>query len=1302
MVRRVRVGGGTTFNAGAVVATLTLNDTLFMQKLSGANTALEASRREMTRRFGAIRDSINTAANGMLAFGAAASVGVAGLAKLGMQFEQTFNAFKHFTGSAEAAKATLDELYTFAENTPFKISQVTDQARQLQAYRFELSEIVPLLTDIGDAVSGVGGGEEGLNRVVRALGQVQVKGRVMAQEMLQLTEAGIPAWRYLAEAMGTSTSEVMKLSEKGLIPASKAIEAIRAGMRQDFGGLMAEQAQTAAGQLSNLQDQLERVGTTMGTALIPAANQFIAVGQKFADVLGQMSDGQKAALGTTALWVAGITLGIGVIAKATLGIQSLWAGIKGLIALQAAHTATVAQNRAAVAAYGVELQAVAAAEILAAEAALAAAAALEAEAVATGGANTAAMEYVAAERAKATAALDAAKAMQAEGAALAKAGAAGRAAFLGLSPAAWGVVAAIGAVVLAYKAYEYAQGAATRQTEALLDQAERARTAKEAELKQLDTEKLKRQTAAAELKRLGDEYERLSNKSNRTQSEQTKLAAVKKDLAERMRGIREELGLQIRSWDGTATSIRAAIAALQDFTDTERKIATLKAELDAKTTRTDTLKARAEREKAQAALDAVRNQYDLYLQSGVDTATPNGAQARKTYKDAITAAEDQLTIAKIEESYALALQEAARERQRTVKDAIAKGTWKPAEGTSPTPEPPLPGVEGAKRKRSIAEQLKLDLLAVEEQAKAAERAGQAFDRLKAKYGAYQKALDAYLTPDSDRGPLSVNDARVTAVVKELRALQPELLLEERATKLRELAEEERKTRRMLLEEEALGLGLPIERQRSRVEGLTAILRSYLPILGAEHAQVRALDEERLRAVQTLAEMEQRLRANAEAGSALADAQGMLRRGTDASAESLLAMLDRLSAQLAVMRALQNPTAEEIQQLFDLNAAWTQVAGTLHTVSEREADQASWAERRKLLLDEIAAEARWREEFAEAIVRQEERIRDARMATFELEQRQVAARMRTLEELAATLREGEEARLGAAIETLPPELSARVLGDQRAALQNRMDDLRTYIRLGEMGRLPGADEATIARKKIELQKLEAQVDALDRKIADLGKKDGAAPDVWAGFADRLADVLWDATRDKGAITSYFREAARIASKALLVQWWETMTKPGEGGAESPLEDWMRKAGIVDQTGTIFGMISANGVREGLLPLIGSAQAIQEGEGGVLGGAIAGGTAALALEKVLGTTLGPAGMAAGALIGAMLGGNAERKRAEERAQRLREEQLAELRKMRNALAAVTDYFRSLTLNLLPSNQTFGVGLETSYAVISARGG
>lgn len=183
------------------------------------------------------------------------------------KMEQAQIGFETMLGSAEKAKGFLDSLQDFAEKTPFEFKDLRTASSRMLAFGFTAEQIIPTLTAVGDATSALGLGSEGVNRVILALGQMKAKAKVSGEEMLQLTEAGIPAWEILAKAMGKSTAEVMKLSEKGAIPADKAIQALVQGMEAKFPGMMEKQSKTLGGMLSNMQDFKERAGRVLGEGI---------------------------------------------------------------------------------------------------------------------------------------------------------------------------------------------------------------------------------------------------------------------------------------------------------------------------------------------------------------------------------------------------------------------------------------------------------------------------------------------------------------------------------------------------------------------------------------------------------------------------------------------------------------------------------------------------------------------------------------------------------------------------------------------------------------------------------------------------------------------------------------------------------------------------------------------------------------------------------------------------------------------------------------------------------------------------
>lgn len=168
--------------------------------------------------------------------------------------ENATTAFTTMLGSGEKAKSFLDDLQAFAAKTPFEFPDLVQSSQRLLAMGFSADKVLPTMTAIGDAVAGLGGGKEMIERVTTAFGQINAKGKTSAEEMNQLTEAGIPAWQMLADKIGKSVPEAMAMVTKGSIDAKTTIDAVTAGMEAKFGGMMEKQSHTWTGLISNLQD----------------------------------------------------------------------------------------------------------------------------------------------------------------------------------------------------------------------------------------------------------------------------------------------------------------------------------------------------------------------------------------------------------------------------------------------------------------------------------------------------------------------------------------------------------------------------------------------------------------------------------------------------------------------------------------------------------------------------------------------------------------------------------------------------------------------------------------------------------------------------------------------------------------------------------------------------------------------------------------------------------------------------------------------------------------------------------------
>ncbi|NPV52220.1 MAG: transglycosylase SLT domain-containing protein [Firmicutes bacterium] len=236
---------------------------------------------------------------GMLGIGiGGAAVTAAAVVKplqLAGQMEQAKIGFETMLKSGEKADRFLKDLQRFAALTPFEFPELQDASKRLLAFGFSAKEILPTMTAIGNAASGLGIGAEGIDRLILAIGQMRAKAKVSGEEMRQLTEAGIPAWDMLAKAMGKSTAEVMKMSEKGLIPASKAIDIFIKGMNERFPNMMARQSRSLLGLWSTIKDVFNmgivfRWGDGLSRAVKPRMERLVDLFTRNEDVTKRWGD----------------------------------------------------------------------------------------------------------------------------------------------------------------------------------------------------------------------------------------------------------------------------------------------------------------------------------------------------------------------------------------------------------------------------------------------------------------------------------------------------------------------------------------------------------------------------------------------------------------------------------------------------------------------------------------------------------------------------------------------------------------------------------------------------------------------------------------------------------------------------------------------------------------------------------------------------------------------------------------------------------------------------------------------------
>jgi len=279
--------------------------------------------------------------------------------------DQTLSMSQALGLAAPKAQELLGWIEQLAIESPFTQTGVSDAFRMAQAYGFTSTEAQRLTQTMIDFAAGSGASEEAMSRVMLALGQIQARGKLSGQEVLQLVNAGLPVTQILAKAFGVTTAQLEEMREKGLIPANLAIEAIVTSLEQDFGGAAKRQTETMGGLRTSLED-LKDIGlreffTGTFQEIQPYLKEFVGtlqdpefranlreMGADFGESIGEIAQGVRDAIswwgdlddGTKELILTmggivlvgpGVVRTLGDIASAGLGLAQAVVGLPTML-----------------------------------------------------------------------------------------------------------------------------------------------------------------------------------------------------------------------------------------------------------------------------------------------------------------------------------------------------------------------------------------------------------------------------------------------------------------------------------------------------------------------------------------------------------------------------------------------------------------------------------------------------------------------------------------------------------------------------------------------------------------------------------------------------------------------------------------------------------------------------------------------------------------------------------------------------------------------------------------------------------
>lgn len=246
---------------------ITGDNSNFLRKLREVETGVTNTSKEIEKNGLGIEDMFNKMTKAAAAFGAGftAKELIQNIIQVRGEFQQLEVAFTTMLGSSEKANVLMAQLTETAAKTPFDLQGVANGARQLLAYGTSAEDVNETLIRLGNIAAGL---SQPLGDLVYLYGTTMTQGRLYTQDLNQFTGRGIPMIKELAKEFGVAESEIKGMVEAGMIGFPEVQKVIQnltneGGM---FFNLMQEQSKTITGQISNIGDSFSMMLNEIGKA----------------------------------------------------------------------------------------------------------------------------------------------------------------------------------------------------------------------------------------------------------------------------------------------------------------------------------------------------------------------------------------------------------------------------------------------------------------------------------------------------------------------------------------------------------------------------------------------------------------------------------------------------------------------------------------------------------------------------------------------------------------------------------------------------------------------------------------------------------------------------------------------------------------------------------------------------------------------------------------------------------------------------------------------------------------------------
>ncbi len=194
------------------------------------------------------------------------TVGLAEMVKQGIDTARAIstatNMFEQFGLTAGQAADLVQKVYDRSNAWGQSFPAMLEQTQRLMGiFAGNVGTVDLVQNAIGNLTGKLHIAGETADRVTTAIVQMYTKPSIQAEELLQLSEAGIDGWTLMADATGKSVAQLRKLSEQGKLLSSDVMPKLMSYLTQNpnWAGFAVANSRTLNGQLAIMHNQLLQV-----------------------------------------------------------------------------------------------------------------------------------------------------------------------------------------------------------------------------------------------------------------------------------------------------------------------------------------------------------------------------------------------------------------------------------------------------------------------------------------------------------------------------------------------------------------------------------------------------------------------------------------------------------------------------------------------------------------------------------------------------------------------------------------------------------------------------------------------------------------------------------------------------------------------------------------------------------------------------------------------------------------------------------------------------------------------------------